>query len=230
MLKWALMKKRVFKNNQGLLVLLLVSLVLNLYFLLEKELSNLPFFKEKTIFKARVVRVVDGDTFDLEGARRVRLAGIDAPEYPKGCLAQETKERLEELVLGKEVKVEEVKKDNFGRSVAFVFVKEVFVNRVLVEEGLAKARKADLQYSALLLERQEEAKRVKRGIWSSLCLPKEGCVIKGNVRRDRGTRIYHLPECFNWEKIVVNEKEGDRWFCSEEEAKSAGFVKSKDCP
>ncbi|MGB9706875.1 MAG: hypothetical protein ACPLXP_02260 [Microgenomates group bacterium] len=42
--------------------------------------------------------------------------------------------------------------------------------------------------------------------------------------------VYHLPECYNYDKIVINQREGDRWFCSEEEAKEAGFRKSKDCP
>jgi endonuclease YncB( thermonuclease family) len=35
-------------------------------------------------FGCGVVRVLDGDTFDCDG-RRVRLAGIDAPELPGHC-------------------------------------------------------------------------------------------------------------------------------------------------
>jgi micrococcal nuclease len=224
------MGKKNFVRQKAWVVLFVASLILNFYLLLEKDLLRLWPFQEKTSFKARVVRVVDGDTFDVEEEKRIRLAGIDAPEYPEGCLAQEAKDRLEELVLGREIEIEEVEKDNFGRSLAFVFIDEELVNRVLVEEGLAKVESKDLKYSPLLLGRREEAKKAQRGIWSSLCLPKEGCVIKGNVRKDRGTKIYHLPGCFNYEKIVVNEKEGDRWFCSEEEAKAAGFIKSKDCP
>lgn len=35
-------------------------------------------------FECAIVRVIDGDTLDCDG-RRVRLAGIDAPEWPGHC-------------------------------------------------------------------------------------------------------------------------------------------------
>lgn len=176
--------------------------------------------------------MIDGDTFDTAEDERVRLAGALAPEHPKGCLSEEAKERLEELVLGKEVLLKETGKDSFGRIVAFVFSEGLFIDKALVEEGLAKeASGEDPQYGVELLAAEDSAKKAKRGIWSSLCLPKgPECNIKGNVRRDKGTKIYHLPGCFNYEKIVINEREGDQWFCSEEEAKAAGFRKSEDCP
>lgn len=162
----------------------------------------------------------------------VRLKGAEAPEYPEGCLVQEAKNRLEELVLGKEVVLEKGEKDNFGRIVGFVFIDELFVDKTLVEEGLAEAASGDdAQYGVKLLGAEDQAKKAKRGIWSSACLPKgPGCVIKGNVRREKGTKIYHLPGCFNYKKIVMNEREGDEWFCKESEARATGFVKAEDCP
>jgi len=179
--------------------------------------------------KGRVVRVIDGDTFDLEEGVRVRLAGAEAPEYPKGCLSLQAKERLEKLILGKEVKLETLEKDSFGRAVAFVEVDGLLVDKALVEEGLAQAKSgSNPKYGASLLSAQDSAKKAKRGIWSPACSSE--CLIKGNVRDDKGTKIYHLPGCFNYERIVINEKEGDKWFCSEEQAVKAGFRKSEDCP
>lgn len=180
----------------------------------------------------RVERVVDGDTFDTSDGERVRLEGADAPEYAKECLSEEAKERLEELILGKEVVLKKVTKDHFGRLVSLVFMGDLFIDKAMVEEGLARASSGnDPEYGVELLSVEETAKEAERGIWSELCLAKkEGCVIKGNFRRDRGTKIYHLPGCFNYDKIVVNEREGDQWFCSEEEAQAAGFRKSEDCP
>lgn len=72
----------------------------------------------------------------------------------------------------------------------------------------------------------------QRGIWSSLCQKPRGenCIIKGNYRRDKDTRIYHTPDCYNYNKITIREGKGDRWFCSEAEATAAGFRKSRDCP
>lgn len=216
-------------NKRLVLPLLILSLFFNLFFILRESGEN-GGSRESGELQRNVVRVIDGDTFDLEGEVRVRLAGAEAPEYPEGCLGTKAKERLEELVLGKEVRVEVIEEDNFGRQIGFV-KDGVFADKVLVEEGLARAASGENpNFGAALLAAEDSARQAKRGIWSSLCAGREGCLIKGNVRRDRGTRVYHLPECYNYEKIVVNEQEGDQWFCSEAEAKKAGFRKSEDCP
>ena len=217
-------------NKRLVLPLLVLSVFLNAFFVF-REIRDGGESRKKGELQGNVVRVIDGDTFDLEGEIRVRLAGAEAPEYPEGCLGTKAKERLEELVLGKEVVVEVIEEDNFGRQVGFVKVDDVFVDKVLVEEGLARAASGENpSFGAALLAAEDSARQAKRGVWSSLCASREGCLIKGNVRRDRGTKVYHLPECYNYEKIVVNEREGDQWFCSETEAKKAGFRKSEDCP
>lgn len=217
-----------------LLALTVASLILNVLFVFQKigrigQIGKIGQIGEN--LRGTGIRVIDGDTFDIEDGVRIRLAGAEAPEYPKGCLSLQAKERLEELVLGKKVEIEPVKKDNFGRQLGFVKVGGLLVDRAMVEEGLAQAAGGENpKYGADLLAAQDSAKKAKRGIWSSLCAAGEECLIKGSYRRDKGTKIYHLPECYNYEKIVINEREGDRWFCTEEEAKAAGFRKSEDCP
>jgi endonuclease YncB( thermonuclease family) len=47
------------------------------------------------------------------------------------------------------------------------------------------------------------------------------CVIKGNVNR-KGERIYFLPGQLDYAEVNM-AKPGKRWFCSEEEAKAAGW-------
>jgi len=47
-------------------------------------------------------------------------------------------------------------------------------------------------------------------------------VIKGNIG-GTGGRIYHLPGQADYEATRINEKKGERWFCSEAEARAAGF-------
>lgn len=213
---------------KALIFILIISLFANFYFLLNKKIN---FSKKGNQVVERVTRVIDGDTFDTESGLRIRLAGIDAPEYPDGCLGLKAKERLGDLILGKEVKVEAVSKDNFGRELGFVFDKDIFADKVLLEEGLGRVENGkNPVFGILLLQAEDSAKKAKRGIWSSLCAGKNDCFIKGNVRRDKGTKTYHFPECFNYEKIVVNEKEGDKWFCTEKEAVAAGFRKAEDCP
>lgn len=59
--------------------------------------------------------------------------------------------------------------------------------------------------------------------------PKEQeCVIKGNVNSD-GEKIYHYPGCKSYNVTKIKPEEGDRWFCTESEAQSAGFRKAGNC-
>ncbi len=49
-----------------------------------------------------------------------------------------------------------------------------------------------------------------------------GCAIKGNISR-KGDRIYHMPGTRDYERTQINEASGERMFCSEDEAKAAGW-------
>lgn len=53
--------------------------------------------------------------------------------------------------------------------------------------------------------------------------PDPSCAIKGNVNPSTGTKIYHTPASRWYERTDVKPEEGDRWFCTEAEAKAAGF-------
>ena len=53
-----------------------------------------------------------------------------------------------------------------------------------------------------------------------------GCDIKGNISSE-GKRIYHVPGQENYEQTVISPSNGERWFCSEEEAEAAGWRKAK---
>jgi len=213
------------------LFLLAGSLIANFYFLAGLLARKYTVIKKTNVLERKAVRVIDGDTFDTEDNLRIRLAGISAPEYPDGCLALRARERLESLILGKTLIIDVVGEDNFGRQLGFVTAEGVEVEKAMLEEGLGRVQNGeDPRFGVILLAAEDSARKAKRGIWSSLCLGKEGCLIKGNVRRDRKTKTYHLPTCFNYEKIVVNEAEKDQWFCTEEEAKAAGFRKAEDCP
>ena len=51
--------------------------------------------------------------------------------------------------------------------------------------------------------------------------PRSGCDIKGNIS-DNG-RIYHLPGGAHYARTRIDEAKGERWFCSESEARAAGW-------
>ncbi|MFZ1680195.1 MAG: hypothetical protein WAT70_04185 [Rhizobiaceae bacterium] len=50
------------------------------------------------------------------------------------------------------------------------------------------------------------------------------CAIKGNIS-DSG-RLYYLPSDPRYAKVKIN-RSGERWFCSEDEARAAGWEKAE---
>lgn len=53
----------------------------------------------------------------------------------------------------------------------------------------------------------------------------EGCDIKGNIN-SKGEKIYHIPGGRWYDKTKIDEADGERWFCTEEEAEKAGWRKA----
>ncbi|CAN5594625.1 hypothetical protein BH10CHL1_BH10CHL1_20730 [soil metagenome] len=56
--------------------------------------------------------------------------------------------------------------------------------------------------------------------------PDPSCAIKGNVNA-KGDKIYHIPGGKNYNLTRIKPAEGDRWFCTEQEAQDAGFRAAK---
>lgn len=52
------------------------------------------------------------------------------------------------------------------------------------------------------------------------------CRIKGNISIDSGEAIYHVPGQRYYSETKIRPEYGERWFCSEEEARTAGWRKS----
>ena len=52
-------------------------------------------------------------------------------------------------------------------------------------------------------------------------------MIKGNISQSTGEKIYHVPGGDFYDKTVIDEGAGERWFCTEQEAVAAGWRRSK---
>ena len=52
------------------------------------------------------------------------------------------------------------------------------------------------------------------------------CLIKGNISSS-GERIYHVSRQRYDDKTLINLSKWERWFCTEQEAVSAGWRKAK---
>jgi endonuclease YncB( thermonuclease family) len=48
------------------------------------------------------------------------------------------------------------------------------------------------------------------------------CSIKGNISRS-GERIYHLPGTRDYDATIIDPGKGERWFCTEDEARAEGW-------
>ncbi len=53
------------------------------------------------------------------------------------------------------------------------------------------------------------------------------CVIKGNIN-SKGEKIYHLPKSHSYDATKINTAKGERWFCTEPQAKAAGWRAARD--
>jgi micrococcal nuclease len=129
--------------------------------------------------EARVERVIDGDTVVIAGGERVRLLGIDTPEKGQ-ILYLEAKERLEGMVLGKSVLLEKdtENKDKYGRLLRNIFAGDVFVNRVLVEDGLARSLiiPPNEKHAYDIAAAEARAKKANLGVWKFAGLQEAFCI------------------------------------------------------
>lgn len=54
-----------------------------------------------------------------------------------------------------------------------------------------------------------------------------GCAIKGNISIDSGERIHHVPGQKFYTETRISSEWGERRFCSEAQARKAGWRKSR---
>jgi len=127
------------KNLLFLLVVALVLIFVGQTIHLTPSAGQEPVRASSTT--ALVTRVIDGDTVVIEGGKSVRLLGIDADEKDGPCY-EEASERLEELVLNKQVEMEKELRDGdvYGRLLRYIFLDGQNVDLQLVKEGLVSAR------------------------------------------------------------------------------------------
>lgn len=131
-------------------------------------LSSLVATATAQTIAGRVVGVSDGDTItvlaDGHDQYKVRLAEIDAPEKAQ-AFGQHAKQSLSDLVFAKDVTVEVVDKDRYGRTVGQVYVNATNVNTLQVERGMAWAYRRYLKNQALL-GIEQQAREARRGLWA----------------------------------------------------------------
>lgn len=191
-------------------------------------------------------RVIDGDTLEVGGIR-VRIFGIDAVEADQTCrhpvrgdwpCGAFVSRELRAWVTGKSLRCVVHGVDRYGRKIAICDLKGQDLGQALVRAGLAFAYK---KYSARYVAEERAALRDGRGLWTSVVVPPSEfragkvpapqtapgtCEIKGNITAD-GKRIYHLPGQAFYNRTRVDLGKGERWFCSEYAARTAGWRRAR---
>ncbi len=193
-------------------------------------------------------RVLDGDTLNMEGVR-IRLFGVAAPESGQTCTRADgsswpcgnaAREALQQKIGEKPVSCRRRDVDDYGRIVAVCRLGNEDLNAWLAQSGWVVAYQ---EYSRDYLDEEANARAARRNLWSgSFQQPAEyrrqqgsnrtaatsdpNCKIKGNIST-KGDRIYHVPGGEFYQQTVITAAQGERMFCSEQEAQAAGWRKSR---
>lgn len=197
--------------------------------------------------------IVDGDTLRI-GETKVRLFGIDAPEFNQKCdrdgarwaCGEEAKRQLQTLVEGRVVFCRQRDTDPYGRVVAVCHAGETELNRTMVANGWAVAFR---QYADDYVADEVRARADKAGLWkSSFMLPsayrqlaREAAAPAPRPARVAKERAQTLDGCLikgnhsrrgEWIYHVPGmpyyaETRAEAMFCSEAEAQAAGYRRAR---
>ncbi len=116
------------------------------------------------------VKVTDGDSLVMQG-RRIRLQGIDAPEYYQTCgdkdgldypCGQKALEFMRRLVEGKNVSCKKIATDIYKRDLSECFANGQNLNLKMLANGWAVVYRTD---NPQYLKAQNQAKKAKKGLW-----------------------------------------------------------------
>ena len=188
------------------------------------------------------VTVIDGDTLEMH-VKRIRLHGIDAPESGQTCRSKSGKTyrcgQLAAIQMAKYIKRKTIRcnvrdTDRYGRLVAVCLADGQDINKRIVSDGFALAYR---RYSRDYVAVERDAERDKVGMWQGAFIKpwdwrkgerlaqtkeqKGKCLIKGNI--SNSGKIYHTPSSPWYDRTKINTAKGERWFCTEVEAKAAGW-------
>jgi endonuclease YncB( thermonuclease family) len=187
---------------------------------------------------------LSGDTLRVAGTT-LALSGIEAPVEGQTCADgarrwrcdAAAKTALAGLLRAGPVSCELTGSDDLGHKLATCRQDETDIAAELVRNGHVFAKSGFFSsYGSL----ESAAQGAKAGIWrgdnprpadyraqkweEAKREAPEGCPIKGDV--ERGRRVYILPWAQGYDRVKISGRRGERWFCSEEEARSAGWTPS----
>jgi endonuclease YncB( thermonuclease family) len=197
--------------------------------------------------------ITDGDSLEIgathlrlygvdapEGRQSCTRAGRD------WSCGDEAARKLRSLVGSATIVCTQRDVDDYERVVAVCRNGRVDLAAEMARAGLAVAY---LRYSRDYVDEENEARAARRGLWAgefeaperfrrqerresaapaaeaqrrAATSRRDGCQIKGNIN-GAGERIYHTPDSPAYGPTQIDEDRGERWFCTEAEARAAGW-------
>ncbi len=115
---------------------------------------------------------------------------------------------------------------------AMIYVGNKLINKEMVAIGWVRYHSDETAEKEEIKKASDQARAESLGIYGkceSKIAKDPSCAIKGNIDFPLKKYTYHLPGCRQYETAIVQEDKGERWFCTEAEAKKAGYTKAKTC-
>jgi len=186
--------------------------------------------------------VVTGDLLRIDGTL-VRLAGVEAPEREQRCqrpgnrrwrCAESAADALARITRRRIITCQAKGTDEAGHTKAVCFDGTTDIGAAMVSAGHVFA---ETGFMTRYAKEEAAAKNAKAGIWAGNTerpadfraraweeakrAAPDGCPIKGQVAGSE--KLYLLPWSADYTRVRVSKARGERWFCSEQEAISAGW-------
>ena len=128
------------------------------------------FFLTYNDVKSYEIKIIDGDTIHLNN-EKIRFTGIDTPELKQTCNKNseiiycgiKAKKLLIDKIGKNKVTCIREGKDQYKRTLAECFVKDLSLSKFLVREGYAFAYR---KYSKKFIKDEDFAKKNNIGMWS----------------------------------------------------------------
>ena len=146
-------------------VFILIFLIISSSKTLAKEIKGFP-------------KVTDGDTIKINN-NKIRLHGIDAPELAQMCNKLKKKYScglISSKALSKKINKNlvicrvQIRQDRYGRFIGTCYLKNLNLNKWMVQNGHAIAYR---RYSQEYIKYEEFAKKNSLGIWSGTFIEPE---------------------------------------------------------
>lgn len=171
---------------------------------------------------------------------------------PTRTSVRRSKRNLSNLIFGKDGVVNWRKRDKHGRILGKVMIGNQNVNLAQIENGMAwfyRQYSADLEPAdrATYDRAEQEARAARRGLWQRANPtppwewrhPEQATAKRntepmkpvqnsnGRIIGNRNSKIYHRPDCPDYQKVSEKNR---MYFSTNAEAERAGFRRAGNCP